>query len=114
MPQGDGTELIATVYAILGIIKVKPAHLDEFVEHVREHAANSLRERGCLRFDVLQDRDDPLTICLYEVFRSEADLDFHRAQDYYQRWMEMSRDWRDRSSYSRRVLDPVFLTGEGE
>jgi (4S)-4-hydroxy-5-phosphonooxypentane-2,3-dione isomerase len=97
------------VHAILGIITVKPAHLDEFVEHVRNHARNSLREPGCVRFDVLQDRDDPLTVVLYEVFRSEADLDRHRAQGHYKRWMEMSRDWRDRSSYSRRVLDPIVF-----
>ena len=75
------------MYAILGIIKVKAAHLAEFVDHVRRHAEHSVREPGCLRFDVLQDAEDPQTICLYEVFRSEADLHAHRAQDYYQRWM---------------------------
>ena len=96
------------MYAILGIIKVKPEHLDEFVENVRRHAANSVQEPGCLRFDVLQDREDPLTICLYEVFRSEADLDTHRQQNYYKRWMAMSKDWRDTSSYSRRVLDHIY------
>lgn len=96
------------MYVILGIIKVKPEHLNDFVEHVRHHASHSVREPGCVRFDVLQDRDDPQTICLYEVFGSEADLDTHRQQDYYKRWMEMSRDWRDTSSYTRRVLDQIY------
>jgi (4S)-4-hydroxy-5-phosphonooxypentane-2,3-dione isomerase len=96
------------VYAILGTIKVKQEHLSEFVQHVRTHARNSLSEPGCLTYDVLQDRSDPLTICLYEVFRSEADLDAHHQQDYYKRWMEMSRDWRDTSAYTRRVLDRIF------
>jgi autoinducer 2-degrading protein len=100
------------VYAILGIIRVKPEHLAEFVENVRVHASNSVREPGCLRFDVLQDRQDPHTICLYEVFRSEADLATHREQPYYKRWMEMSRAWRDTSSYSRRVLDRIFPEGD--
>lgn len=95
------------MHAVLGIIKVKTEHLDAFVEHVRTHASHSVREPGCLRFDVLQDRDDLLTICLYEVFRSEADLDIHRRQDYYKRWMEMSRDWRDASSCTRRVLNYI-------
>jgi autoinducer 2-degrading protein len=92
------------MYVIFGVIKVKPEHLDEFVEQVRLHAERSAREPGCLRFDVLQDTADPLTICLYEVFRSEADLEAHRAHDYYARWMDMSRTWRDHSAYSRRVL----------
>lgn len=100
------------MYAILGIIKVKPEHLKDFVANVRRHASNSVREPGCVRFDVLQDRQDPHTICLYEVFRSEADLKTHREQDYYKRWMEMSRDWRDTSSYSRRVLDRIYPDGE--
>jgi autoinducer 2-degrading protein len=100
------------MYAVLGIIAVKPEHLAQFVEQVREHARRSLQEPGCLRYDVLQDTADPRTICLYEVFGSEADLDAHHAQDYYRRWMEMSRDWRDRSSYSRRVLTPVHWTQE--
>jgi len=95
------------MYAILGIIKVKAEHLGEFVEEARLHAARSLGEPGCLRFDVLQDTADPQTICLYEVFRAEADLDAHRRHDYYRRWMEMSRGWRDGAEYSRRVLRPI-------
>ena len=53
-------------------------------------------------------QNDPTTVCLYEMFRSEADLDFHHAQDYYKAWMAASRDWRDGSSYTRRVLRNVF------
>lgn len=113
------------MYVILGIIKVKPEHLAEFVDNIREHARRSVDEPGCLRFDVLQDTADPLTICLYEVFRSETDLGKHRQQDYYTRWMEMSRDWRDTSAYGRRVLRHLYpddeewaqqirTTGEGE
>jgi autoinducer 2-degrading protein len=96
------------MYAVLGIIKIKREHLQDFVENVKRHARRSIREPGCLRFDVLQDRRDPHTICLYEVFRTEADLNVHHEQDYYKRWMEISRDWRDTSSYSRLVLDNIY------
>ena len=96
------------MYTVLGIIKVKAEHLNEFVDHVRTHAEDSMREAGCVRFEVLQDRQDPQTICLFEVFRSEADLDKHREQDYYKHWMAISRDWRDASSYSRRVLNHIY------
>jgi (4S)-4-hydroxy-5-phosphonooxypentane-2,3-dione isomerase len=95
------------MFAILGIIKVKAEHLEAFVAEVRLHAERSLGEPGCLRFDVLQDVGDPQTICLYEVFRSDADLNAHRDQDYYRRWMGMSREWRDHTAYSRRVLRPL-------
>jgi autoinducer 2-degrading protein len=95
------------VYVVLGTIKVKPAHLAEFLVHVRAHAEASAREPGCVRYEVLQDLDDPLTICLYEVFRSEADLHVHHQQPHYTAWMTASRDWRDRTAYSRRVLRNV-------
>ena len=97
-----------SVYTVLNTIKVKPEHLKDFVENARKHAKNSLGEPGCLRFEVLQDTKETQTICLYEVFRSEADLDKHREHDYYKRWMVMSRDWRDASSSSRRVLDRIY------
>jgi autoinducer 2-degrading protein len=96
------------MYVVLGTIKVKAEHLAEFIDNVREHAANSRREAGCVRYDVLQDLDDPQTICLYEVFRSEADVDTHHQQDYYKRWMALSSNWRDSSSYRRRVLKNVY------
>ena len=95
------------MYTILNIIKVKPEHLDAFVEHVRRHAANSLNEQGCVRYDVLQDQSDPTTVCLYEVFRNAADLDVHRAQGYYKDWMSRSRDWRETSRCRRMVLKPL-------
>lgn len=100
------------MYAVFNTIRVKPQHLEDFVENARIHAKNSMTEAGCLRFDVLQDRQDPQTICLYEVFRCESDLDTHRQQDYYKRWMAMSRDWRDASSGSRRVLDHIYPPDE--
>ena len=101
------------MYAVLNIIKVNPEHLNDFVVNVRKHAKNSLGEPGCLRYEVLQDTKDPQTICLYEVFRSEADLDKHREHDYYKRWMVMSRDWRDATSSSRLSLTASTETPKG-
>ena len=100
------------MYVIFGVVKVREEHLEEFIRHVREHARRSLSEAGCLRFEVLQDESDPQTICLYEAFRSEADLEVHRSQAYYAEWMAMSREWRDTSSYSRRVLRNLYPAGD--
>lgn len=109
-----GPEPPATpMYVVIGTIRVKAEHLGDFVEQVREHASKSRREPGCLVYDVLQDRDDRQTICLYEVFRSEADLHRHHEQAHYKQWMEVSRDWRDHSAYGRRVLDRIFPPDDG-
>jgi (4S)-4-hydroxy-5-phosphonooxypentane-2,3-dione isomerase len=95
------------MYTVLNILKVKPQHLQDFVRNVQDHARHSRQEPGCLRFDVLQDQHDPNTICLYEVFGAEADLDHHHAQEYYKRWMAMSRNWRDPESSRRYVLNAI-------
>lgn len=100
------------MYVILGTITVRAEYLAEFLRHVREHAAASIGEPGCVRYDVLQDANDPLTVCLYEVFRSEDDFHLHRREPHYERWMTMSRDWRDRTVYARRVLRNVYPDDE--
>ena len=55
LPQAHEEGLTIAMYMILGIIKVKPEHLNDFVEHVQRHASHSIGEPGCVRFDVLQD-----------------------------------------------------------
>ena len=45
-------------------VQVKPEHVPEYLEAVRHDAEHSERdEPGCLRFDVIQDRDDASVHC---------------------------------------------------
>ena len=54
-------------------VQVKPEHVKEFLEVVRYDAEHSEKdEPGCLRFDLIQDRDDPNRFYFYEVYRDEA------------------------------------------
>lgn len=92
------------MYVIVGLHKILPEHLPEYLENVRRHAENSRGEPGCLRYEVLQDQDDPTTICLYEVFQDEAAFHAHQAAPHYKWWMNLSRDWRDGPARSRHVL----------
>ena len=57
---------------------------------------------------MLQDVDNPTTICLHEVFRNEAAFATHQAAEYYRRWMDMSADWREPGARVRHVLDYVY------
>ena len=46
-------------------IQVKPKHLEAFIEATLDDARGSVQnEPGCLRFDVLQDAQDPNRIHL--------------------------------------------------
>ena len=96
------------MYVIYSINKIRAEHLEEFVEQVRAHARNSSAEPGCLRYEVLQDVDDPQTVCLHEVFEDESAFAAHQAADYYRAWMDRLRDWRHDEQRVRHVLDYVY------
>ena len=67
-------------------VRVKPGAREAFLEAVRENAAASMREPGCLRFDVLQDADDPRKFSFYELYRDTVALEDHRATPHFRRW----------------------------
>ncbi len=92
------------MYVVVGLHNVLPEHLAEYLESVREHARRSAAEPGCVRYEVLQDVDEPGTVCLFEVFRDEAAFQAHQAADHYEHWMTLSRDWRDRGARRRHVM----------
>ena len=50
-------------------------------------------EPGCLRFDVIQDSEDPDRIHLYEIYRDEAAIQAHRNAPHYLKWRDAVKDW---------------------
>ncbi len=75
-------------------IQVKPEHVSDFLEIVRYDAEHSERdEPGCLRFDVIRDRDDPNRFYLYEVYRDEAAFEGHRQTPHFKEYFEKSQPW---------------------
>ncbi len=58
---------------------IKAERIDDFLREIAVNAASAVRdEPGCMRFDVLQDREDPARIHLYEVYKDDAALEAHR------------------------------------
>lgn len=79
-------------------LHVRPATVDEFVAAVTANARACLRdEPGCLRFDVLRDRDDEHRFLLYEVYADDDAFAAHRATPHFARWREAAA----------RCLEPV-------
>jgi (4S)-4-hydroxy-5-phosphonooxypentane-2,3-dione isomerase len=67
-------------------VQVKPDCLDAFREATIDNASNSLQEPGVVRFDVIQQRDDPTQFVLVEVYRTEADTAAHKRTAHYAKW----------------------------
>ena len=75
-------------------VQVKPEHVSEFLDVVRHDAEHSERdEPGCLRFDVIQDREDPNRFYFYEIYRDEAALEAHRQTPHFKLYSGKVQPW---------------------
>jgi (4S)-4-hydroxy-5-phosphonooxypentane-2,3-dione isomerase len=69
-------------------VHVRSEHLDAFRDATLENARNSFQEPGVLRFDVVQQVDDPTRFVLVEVYQDESAVDAHRRSAHYAKWRE--------------------------
>ena len=69
-------------------VHVKPDAVDAFTAATLENARNSVEEPGVVRFDVVQQEDDPTRILLIEVYRTAADPARHKETAHYLTWRD--------------------------
>lgn len=70
-------------------VHVKPESVEAFREATLENAAQSVKEPGIARFDVVQQVNDPTRFTLVEAYRTaEAPL-AHKATAHYARWRDV-------------------------
>ena len=73
-------------------VAVRPGREQDFIAATRANHEGSVREAGNLRFDVLQDPNDPTRFLLYEAYRTEADALAHKETTHYLTWREAVAD----------------------
>ena len=69
-------------------VHVKPESVEAFREASLENARNSIREPGVVRFDVVQQEDDPTRFVLMEIYRTADDPGRHKATTHYVAWRD--------------------------
>lgn len=67
-------------------VHVKPGVVDEFIKATTANHLESVKEPGNLRFDFLQQADDPCHFLIYEAYESEAAAAAHKNTPHYQEW----------------------------
>lgn len=73
--------------ALVVSVRIKPEERERFLKGIEVDANGSRNdERGCFRFDVLQDQNDPNHYFFYEIYRDEAALEAHRQAPHYSAW----------------------------
>jgi quinol monooxygenase YgiN len=69
-------------------VHVKGDDIDAFRAVTLENAANSVREPGIARFDVIQQQDDASRFVLVEVYRSVEATAAHKETAHYKKWRD--------------------------
>ena len=69
-------------------VHVKPETVDAFREATLANARESVREPGVVRFDVVQQADDPARFVLVEIYRGPEDPARHKATAHYAAWRD--------------------------
>ena len=73
-------------------VRVKSEYLDAFRAATIANATASLQEPGVVRFDVLQQLEDPTRFTLIEVYRNADGQAAHRQTAHYATWRDTVPD----------------------
>jgi len=94
--------------SIIAELVVKPEYIAAYHEHIKAHAARSLREdRGCRQFDVMVPTDRPDAVFLYEIYDDEACFKEHAESLRMAEYREATRDMLlERRVTQSRVIGP--------
>ena len=69
-------------------VHVHPHRVDAFTAATLENARNSVQEPGIIRFDVVQQDDDPTRFLLIEIYRTPQDPARHKETAHYAMWRD--------------------------
>ena len=93
-------------------VHVKPEHIEAFKLATIENAANSVKEPGIARFDVVQQADDPSRFVLLEAYRDTDATAHHKATAHYHAWAEKVADMLAEPR-SREVYANIYPADQG-
>lgn len=69
-------------------VHVKPEFVESFRHATIENARNSIHEAGIVRFDFIQQQDDPSRFVLVEVYRDNKAQANHKETPHYIKWRD--------------------------
>jgi autoinducer 2-degrading protein len=86
---GGETEM----YVVSVTVHVQPDRVESFIKATLDNARDSRKEKGNVRFDVLQAEEELTRFLLYEAYRTKEDFTEHQQTDHYLRWKQTVADW---------------------
>jgi (4S)-4-hydroxy-5-phosphonooxypentane-2,3-dione isomerase len=74
-------------------VHVKADKIDDFKKATLANHAESVKEPGNLRFDLIQNAAEPDKFMLYEAYESEPAAAAHKNTAHYAIWRDTVADW---------------------
>ena len=93
-------------------LNVKPAVIKSFIDATIENHLESVKEPGNLRFDVIQQADDPCRFMLYEAYETEIAAANHKNTAHYLKWRNAVQDFMAEPRYGIKynIIEPRSKT----
>jgi quinol monooxygenase YgiN len=76
------------MHIVMVHVHVKPDCVEAFQAAILENGRGSLQEPGVIRFDILQQAEDPTRFTLVEIYHSAEDQLKHRETAHYLKWRD--------------------------
>ncbi|MBN2347299.1 MAG: antibiotic biosynthesis monooxygenase [Bacteroidales bacterium] len=88
---------------------VKNEYIEAFLKATISNHKESVKEPGNLRFDILQDDNDPGKFVLYEAYDSDESAAAHKTTKHYLAWRTAVADMmaRPRQGIKHKIIYPV-------
>jgi (4S)-4-hydroxy-5-phosphonooxypentane-2,3-dione isomerase len=68
-------------------IRIKPEHVDKFMQALKVNAGEARKEPGCKQFDVLVDPADKTKVMLYEVYNDDKAFEAHQQTPHFKKYL---------------------------
>jgi autoinducer 2-degrading protein len=87
---------------------VKPNEVKNFIDATETNHLESVKESGNLRFDLIQQADDPCQFMIYEAYESEASAANHKSTTHYLKWRDCVADYMSEPRYGVKynIIEP--------
>jgi (4S)-4-hydroxy-5-phosphonooxypentane-2,3-dione isomerase len=89
-------------------VHVRPDKVNMFIEATTANHFESVKERGNLRFDLIQQESDPTKFMIYEAYETETAAANHKTTSHYLRWRDLVNDFmaEPRNGVRYNVIEP--------
>mmetsp|Transcript_16187 Transcript_16187/g.28589 ORF Transcript_16187/g.28589 Transcript_16187/m.28589 type:complete len:148 (-) Transcript_16187:240-683(-) len=76
--------------ALVVTVEIDRDRVEDFLEVIEADAIGSRTKEngGCLRFDVLKDKESDNKFTFYETYKDQAAVDFHKATPHFKLWSD--------------------------